>query len=69
MVEEESPTLKETHLEKSPIGIEGFDDITDGGLPKGRTTLVYGSAGSGKTLMAMEFLVRGAQNTTNQESL
>jgi circadian clock protein KaiC len=61
MVEEESPTLKETHLEKSPIGIEGFDDITDGGLPKGRTTLVYGSAGSGKTLMAMEFLVRGAQ--------
>ena len=54
-------TLKEKHLEKSPIGINGFDDITDGGLPKGRTTLVYGSAGSGKTLMAMEFLVKGAQ--------
>ncbi len=62
MIEEKSPTSTEAHLEKSPIGIDGFDDITDGGLPKGRTTLVYGSAGSGKTLMAMEFLVRGAQN-------
>jgi circadian clock protein KaiC len=61
MIEENSPTLTEKHLEKSPIGITGLDDITDGGLPKGRTTLVYGSAGSGKTLMAMEFLVRGAQ--------
>ncbi len=44
------------------LQINGFDDITDGGLPKGRTTLVYGSAGSGKTLLAMEFSVRGAQN-------
>ncbi len=61
MIEEKNPTLTEKHLDKSPIGITGFDDITDGGLPKGRTTLVYGSAGSGKTLMAMEFLVRGAQ--------
>jgi len=69
MTQQKSPTLKEKHLKKYPIGITGFDDITDGGLPKGRTTLVYGSAGSGKTLMAMEFLVRGAQNTTNQESL
>jgi circadian clock protein KaiC len=48
-------------MEKSTIGITGFDDITDGGLSKGRTTLVYGSAGSRKTLLAMEFLVRGAQ--------
>jgi len=56
------PTLNEKHLEKSPIGIHGFDDITDGGLPKGRTTFVYGSVDSGKTLIAMEFLVRGAQN-------
>ncbi len=62
MIEEESPTLTEAHLEKSPIGITGLDELTDGGLPKGRTTLVYGSAGSGKTLMAMEFLVNGAQN-------
>ena len=61
MIEEKDIIIGETHLEKSPIGITGFDDITDGGLPKGRTTLVYGSAGSGKTLMAMEFLVKGAQ--------
>lgn len=47
-------------LEKVPSGIHGLDEITGGGLPKGRPTLVYGSAGSGKTLMAMEFLVRGA---------
>ena len=61
MIEEKNPTLKEKHLEKSPIGITGFDDITDCGLPKGHTTLVYGSAGSGKTLMAMEFMVKGAK--------
>jgi circadian clock protein KaiC len=47
-------------LEKSPTGIEGLDDITDGGLPKGRPTLLCGGAGSGKTLIAMEFLAQGA---------
>jgi len=47
-------------LQKEPTGISGFDDITLGGLPKGRPTLVCGSAGAGKTLFAMEFLVRGA---------
>lgn len=47
-------------LRKSPTGIEGFDQITGGGLPQGRPTLVCGSAGCGKTLFAMEFLVRGA---------
>lgn len=47
-------------LLKSPTGIRGLDEITFGGLPKGRTTLVAGSAGSGKTLIATEFLVRGA---------
>ncbi|HSJ54932.1 MAG TPA: circadian clock protein KaiC [Anaerolineae bacterium] len=47
-------------VDKVPTGIQGLDDITDGGLPKGRPTLVCGDAGSGKTLMAMEFLVRGA---------
>jgi circadian clock protein KaiC len=47
-------------LKKAPTGIVGFDDITRGGLPKGRPTLVCGGAGSGKTLLAMEFLVRGA---------
>ncbi|HET6853682.1 MAG TPA: circadian clock protein KaiC [Pyrinomonadaceae bacterium] len=49
-------------LQKEPSGIRGFDDITRGGLPKGRPTLVCGSAGAGKTLFAMEFLVRGAMD-------
>jgi len=47
-------------LKKEPTGISGFDEITDGGLPSGRPTLVCGSAGAGKTLFGMEFLVRGA---------
>ncbi len=47
-------------LPKTPTGIEGFDEITFGGLPTGRPTLICGGAGCGKTLFAMEFLVRGA---------
>ncbi len=47
-------------LSKSLTGIQGFDEITAGGLPKGRPTLVCGGAGCGKTLFGMEFLVRGA---------
>ena len=47
-------------LQKEQTGIPGFDEITRGGLPAGRPTLVCGSAGAGKTLFAMEFLVRGA---------
>lgn len=47
-------------LPKCPTGIQGLDEITGGGLPRGRPTLVCGSAGCGKTLLAMEFLVRGA---------
>jgi circadian clock protein KaiC len=47
-------------LEKAPSGIKGLDEITVGGLPKGRPTLICGAAGSGKTLMAIEFIVRGA---------
>lgn len=47
-------------LKKELTGIPGFDEITGGGLPSGRPTLVCGSAGAGKTLFAMEFLVRGA---------
>ncbi len=47
-------------LPKSPTGIEGLDEILYGGIPKGRPTLVCGNAGCGKTLLAMEFLVRGA---------
>src|SRR5436190_6464465 len=47
-------------LPKAPTGIQGLDEVTGGGLPRGRPTLVCGSAGCGKTLLAMEFLVRGA---------
>lgn len=47
-------------LKKSPTGIRGFDEITEGGLPQGRPALVVGGAGSGKTVFGMEFLVRGA---------
>lgn len=45
---------------KSPIGIRGLDDITNGGLPRGRSTLICGGAGCGKTLLGMEFIVNGA---------
>src|SRR5512146_858531 len=51
---------KQIALPKSPTSIQGLDEITGGGLPKGRPTLVCGGAGCGKTLFAMEFLVRGA---------
>jgi len=49
-----------TILQKSPTGISGLDEITRGGLPLGRPTLLCGSAGCGKTLMSIEFIVRGA---------
>jgi circadian clock protein KaiC len=49
-------------LEKCPTGIRGLDEITNGGLPRGRPTLICGGAGSGKTLLAMEFIVRGIRN-------
>ncbi len=52
--------LHKNQLLKCPTGIQGLDEITDGGLPKGRPTLVCGTAGCGKTLLGMEFLVRGA---------
>ena len=52
--------FKRKTLAKSPTSIQGFDEITGGGLPKGRPTLICGGAGCGKTLFAMEFLVRGA---------
>src|SRR6202521_2021599 len=47
-------------LRKAFTGIQGLDEITGGGLPSGRPTLVSGGAGSGKTLFGLEFLVRGA---------
>lgn len=52
--------LVQTQLPKTPTGIHGLDEVTFGGLPKGRPTLITGGAGSGKTMIAMEFLVRGA---------
>jgi circadian clock protein KaiC len=47
-------------LPKCRTGIQGLDEITGGGLPRGRPTLVCGGAGCGKTLLGAEFLVRGA---------
>lgn len=49
-------------LKKTPTGISGLDEITQGGLPKGRATLVAGDAGCGKTLLSLEFIVKGALN-------
>ncbi|MGA7645938.1 MAG: ATPase domain-containing protein, partial [Terriglobales bacterium] len=54
------PNVVRTSLAKAPTGIQGLDEVTGGGLPKGRVTLVCGSAGCGKSLLAMEFLVHGA---------
>src|SRR5882757_3946806 len=48
-------------LEKARTGIAGFDEVTNGGVPKGRPTIVCGGPGCGKTMFAMEFLVRGAR--------
>ncbi len=53
---------KPTGLEKCPTGIRGLDEITFGGLPRGRSTLICGGAGSGKTLLAMEFIIHGIQD-------
>ncbi|WP_203471324.1 ATPase domain-containing protein [Mycolicibacterium chubuense] len=49
-------------LQKAPSGIRGLDEITRGGLPRGRTTLVTGGTGTGKTLLALQFLVCGARD-------
>ncbi len=54
------PKAVRASLAKAPTGIQGLDEVTGGGLPKGRVTLVCGSAGCGKSLLAMEFLVHGA---------
>jgi len=49
-------------IEKAPTGIRGLDEITGGGLPRGRPTLVCGGPGCGKTMLGMEFLARGARD-------
>lgn len=53
---------KRNQLHKCPTGIKGFDEVTEGGLPKNRTTLICGGAGSGKTLLGIDFLINGASN-------
>ena len=55
-----SDPVAPTPIEHCPTGIAGLDDITSGGLPRGRTTLLAGGPGCGKTLLGVEFLVRGA---------
>jgi circadian clock protein KaiC len=60
MAKKRTPSKRPVGLSKCPTGIQGLDEITEGGFPRGRPTLVCGSAGCGKTLMSMEFLVRGA---------
>lgn len=55
-----TPSTEVSH--KSPTGIIGFDEMTDGGLPSGRTTLLVGGPGSGKTIFAMQFLTNGVRN-------
>lgn len=61
MVSDDDTTkLDNNQLLKSPTGIQGLDEITGGGLPQGRPTLVCGTAGSGKTLIGVNFLVSGA---------
>src|SRR5690606_4904524 len=44
---------------KTPTGVEGLDDITEGGFPQGRPTLICGGPGCGKTLLGMQFLIKG----------
>jgi circadian clock protein KaiC len=53
---------------KMLTGIQGFDEITDGGLPRGRTTLVLGGPGCGKTVFALQALVNGARRTVGAEA-
>jgi len=59
-------TAKQTkalhQMHKCPTGITGFDEITEGGLPQNRITLICGGTGSGKTLLGIDFLINGATN-------
>ena len=59
-VAKKSPTQNRNKLHKCPTGIKGLDEVTEGGLPEYRTTLVCGGAGSGKTLLGIDFLINGA---------
>ncbi len=57
-----SGAVKGKQLPKCPTGIKGFDEITEGGLPKNRVTLLCGGTGTGKTLLGIDFLINGAVN-------
>ena len=57
-----NPATDHGQLQKCPTGIKGFDEITEGGLPRNRITLISGGAGSGKTLLGIDFLVNGVIN-------
>ncbi len=59
MSAKKNPTLRDEGIGKCPTGIAGLDEITCGGLPRGRSALVCGGTGCGKTLLAVEFIVRG----------
>ena len=52
--------IKRDQLHKCPTGVKGLDEVTEGGLPRNRTTLICGGAGSGKTLLGLDFLINGA---------
>jgi len=58
-IKKEKKTPVNIHFRKTPTGITGLDEITGGGIPSGRPTLICGETGCGKTLMSLEFLVRG----------
>ncbi len=60
-----SETIKHNRVEKMDIGIEGFDTISYGGIPKHRTTLITGTAGSAKTIFSIQFLAEGVQRGEN----
>ena len=55
-------TLQYPQIPKTPTGVTGLDEITSGGIPKGRPTLVCGEAGCGKTLLSLEFIIKGAMD-------
>jgi circadian clock protein KaiC len=56
-----SSDVEPDSLRKVPTGIKGLDEVSGGGLPQGRTTIICGGPGCGKTMLGLEFLVRGAQ--------
>lgn len=58
---DEAPPFAARPVPKAPTGIQGLDEITGGGLPRGRPTLIFGGPGCGKTILSMEFLMNGAR--------